>query len=178
MADSTTKSNAFLTWAGGILATVIASVAIYYFTRPAPPAPVAQVGLDGFVADSVTQKPIPNAIVNVNLGSTLASQPTDSEGRYSFIMNTTSPPPDNQSVNVNVLAGGYQPYTATIPLTSDDTLAELPILPINAPATAPSPSPGQPTAAAPVETPTKRPPILRVPKNFQKRKEAAALKAK
>jgi len=178
MADSPTKSSAFLTWAGGILATVIASVAIYYFTRPAPPAPVTQVGLDGFVADSVTQKPIPNAIVNVNLGSTLASQPTDSEGRYSFIMNTTSPPPDNQSVNVNVLAGGYQPYTATIPLTSDDTLAELPIQPINAPvAAAPTPTPGQP-AATPTPTPTKKPPILRVPKTFQKRKETAALKAK
>ena len=174
MADNTTKSGALLSWAGGIVATVIASVAIYYVTRPAPAAPVTQVGLDGFVADNVSQKPIPNAMVTANLGSTLATQTTDSEGRYSFIMNTTTPAPSSQSVNVDVLAGGYQHYTATVPLTSNETFAELPIQAI----TSPAEPPGQPAAAAPAKTLPKPALILRVPKSYKRRVDNAALRPK
>lgn len=174
MADNQSKSGAVLSWAGGIIATVIAGVAIFYFTRPPAPATVTQVGLNGFVADNVSQKPIANAMVTANLGPTLATQTTDSEGRYSFIMNTTTPPPPNQSVNVNVLVSGYEHYTATVPLTSDDTFAELPIQPILNQAT----QPGQPAAALPVETKTRPTPILRVPRNYNKRKDTAALRAK
>jgi hypothetical protein len=174
MADNTTKSGALLSWAGGIVATVIASVAIYYFTRPAPAAPVTQVGLDGFVADDVSQKPIPNAMVTANLGSTLATQTTDSEGRYSFIMSTAAPPPSSQSISVDVLAGGYEHYTATVPLTSAETFAELPIRPINAQA---QPA-GQPAAAAPVRPQPRPIPILRVPRSYKRRADNAALKPK
>jgi hypothetical protein len=174
MAENSTKSGALLSWAGGIVATVIASVAIYYFTRPAPVAPVTQVGLDGIVADDVSQKPISNALVTANLGSTLATQTTDSEGRYSFIMNTTTPPPPNQSISVNVLVGGYEHYTATVPLTSDETFAELPIQPIVDQAE----QPGQPAAAAPITTRPRPVPILRIPKSYKRREDTAALKPK
>jgi hypothetical protein len=177
MADNSTKTGALLTWAGGIAATVIASVLIYYFTRPPAPIPTTQVGLDGFVADDVSQKPIANAMVTANLGSTVATQTTDSEGRYSFIMTTTAPT-TGESINVDVLAGGYAHYTAAVPIASTgDTFAELPIT-STAIAAPPPPLPGQPAAAAPTQPLRKPAPILRRPTNYNKRNDTAALKKK
>jgi hypothetical protein len=177
MPDKQSNLGAVLTWAGGIAATVIASVAIYYFTRPAPPPPTTQVGINGFVEDDVTQKPVANALVTANLGAKLASQPTDSEGRYAFIMDSTVPPA--QSINVDVLAGGYQHYTATISLTGADTFAGVPLQPVSAPVPPPAvgqPAPGQ--LAAPVQLPPKPHLILHIPKNYAMRLDKAALKAK
>jgi hypothetical protein len=90
MADDSNKSGAVLIWLGGIAATVIAGVLLYHFTQPPPP--VTQVGLNGFVQEVASQKPVVNAIVTVDLGPKLASQPTDSQGRYAFIMDSTTPP--------------------------------------------------------------------------------------
>jgi hypothetical protein len=186
MADNTSKTGALLTWAGGIAATVIASVMIYHFTNP-PVIPTVQVGIDGFVADAISQKPITNAIVNANLGSTFASQPTDNEGRYSFIINTTTPAPGG-SINVDVLAGGYAHYTAAVPIAAaGDTFAELSIVPTAAqiPVAAPpaQPAPGNPAAVgAPLQTQPQPVPvprlIFRAPRNYMKRIDTAALKAK
>lgn len=173
MADNQSNLGAVLTWAGGIAATVIAGVLVYHFTQPPAPPPTTQVGINGFVEDDVTQKPVANAIVTANLGAKLASQPTDSEGRYAFIMDSTVPPA--QSINVDVLAGGYQHYTATIALTGADTFAGVPLQPVSAPAAA-APSPGQP--AAPVQLPPKPHLILHSPKNYAMRLDKAALKAK
>ena len=142
MADNTSKLGAVLTWAGGIVATIIAGVAIYYLTPPKPPPPPMQVGINGFVEDNVTQKPVVDAIVTANLGSKLAAQPTDSEGRYAFIMDSTTPPAP--SIILDVLAGGYEHYSATVPLTGGDTFAGVPLQPIPAPVAAPQP--GQPVA--------------------------------
>ena len=122
MADNQTKSGALLSWIGGIAATVIAGVLVYHFTippTPTPPPPSTQVGLNGFVEDDVTQKPVVDAIVTADLGAQLASQPTDSQGRYAFIMNSTTPPA--QSINIDVLVAGYERYTATVPITFSDT---------------------------------------------------------
>ncbi|MGA8938224.1 MAG: hypothetical protein WB439_03585 [Acidobacteriaceae bacterium] len=182
MADNQTKSGAFLSWVGGIAATVIAGVLIYHFTaaKPTPPpTPATQIGLNGFVEDSVTQKPIVDAIVTANLGAKLASQPTDSEGRYAFIMDSTTPPA--QSINVDVLSGGYEHYAATVPLTGGDTFAGLQLQPIQ---TAPALLPGQIAVphpgidAAPLKVPPKQALILHAPKNYNKRAEIAALKPK
>jgi hypothetical protein len=175
MADNQTKFGALLTWAGGIIATIIAGVAIYYFTRtptPPPPPPSTQVGLNGFVEDDVSQKPVVDAIVTADLGTTLASQPTDSEGRYAFIMNSTTPPA--QSINIDVLAGGYVHYSATVPLTGGDTFAGVQLQPVPAPVAAPQP--GQPTA--PVQLPPKPALILRIPRNYNIRADTATLKQK
>jgi hypothetical protein len=175
MADNNSKSGAVLTWLAGIAATVIASVLIYYFTRPAPtlpPPPVTQVGLNGFVEDDVTQKPVVNAIVTADLGTKLASQPTDNEGRYAFIMDSTTPPA--QSINVDVLAGGYEHYSATVPITSGDTFAGVQLQPIPTPVAAAQP--GQPTA--PIQLAPKPTLILHIPKNYAMRADATALKTK
>jgi hypothetical protein len=176
MADSSTKSGAFLTWAGGIAATVIASVAIYYFTRPIPtppPPPTTQVGLGGFVVDVVTQKPIFDAIVTADVGNKLGSQHTDNEGRYAFSVDSTTPPA--QSINIDVLAGGYAHYTNTVPIASTGiTFAGIPLQPDAAPVAAPQP--GQPVA--PVKTLPRPPLILHIPKNYAMRVDSAALKPK
>jgi len=175
MADNPTKFGALLTWAGGIAATVIAAVLVYHFTTPptpAPPPPSTQVGLNGFVEDDVTQKPVVDAIVTADLGTKLASQPTDSEGRYAFIMDSTTPPA--QSISVDVLAGGYEHYTATVTLTGGDTFAGIQLQPVPAPV-APT-QPGQPVA--PVRIPPKPTLILRIPKNYNIRTDTTALKPK
>jgi hypothetical protein len=175
MADNQSKFGALLTWAGGIIATIIAGVAIYYFTRPPtppPPPPATQVGLNGFVEDDITQKPVVDAIVTANLGNKLASQPTDSEGRYAFIMDSTSPPAT--SINVDVLAGGYEHYTAAVSLTGGDTFAGIQLQPVPAPVAAPLP--GQP--AAPIRIPPRPTLILRIPRNYNVRADTAALKPK
>jgi hypothetical protein len=175
MADNSSKSGAVLTWISGIAATVIASVLIYYFTRPTPappPPPVTQVGLNGFVQDVVSQKPVVDAIVTADLGAKLATQNTDSEGRYSFIMDSTTPPA--QSINIDVLAGGYEHYSATVPITSGDNFAGVPLQPIPAPLAAPQP--GQPVA--PVKVPPRPALILHIPKNYAMRADTATLKTK
>lgn len=175
MADNQTKSGALLSWVGGIAATVIAGVLIYHFTTPppppTPPAPT-QVGLNGFVEDDVSQKPVVDAIVTADLGTTLASQPTDSEGRYAFIMNSTTPPA--QSINVDVLAGGYVHYTATVSITSGNNFAGIPLQPLPPPVAAPQPG----IPAAPVQLPPKPALILHMPKNYNIRADSAALKPK
>jgi hypothetical protein len=175
MADNQTKSGALLSWAGGIAATVIAGVLVYHFTTPptppTPPAPT-QVGLNGFVEDDVSQKPVVDAIVTADLGTTLASQPTDSEGRYAFIMDSTTPPA--QSINIDVLAGGYVHYTASVPITSGNNFAGIQLQPVPAPVAAPQP--GKP--AAPVQLPPKPSLILRIPRNYNIRADSAALKPK
>ena len=175
MADNQSKSGALLTWAGGIAATVIAAVLVYHFTTPptpTPPPPSTQVGLNGFVEDDVTQKPVVDALVTADLGTKLASQPTDSEGRYAFIMDSTTPPA--QSISVDVLAGGYEHYTATVTLTGGDTFAGIQLQPVPAPV-APT-QPGQPIA--PVRIPPKPTLILRIPKNYNIRTDTTALKPK
>jgi hypothetical protein len=175
MADNPSKLGALLTWAGGILATIIAGVAIYYFTRPTPPPPplpTTQVGLNGFVQNVVTQQPVVDAIVTADLGNKLASQPTDSEGRYAFIMDSTTPPA--QTISVDVLAGGYEHYTATVSLTGGDTFAGIQLQPVPAPA-APT-QPGQPVA--PIRIPPRPTLILRIPRNYNVRADTAALKPK
>ena len=175
MADNQTKSGALLSWIGGIAATVIAGVLIYHFTTPPAPTPAppsTQVGLNGFVEDDVSQKPVVDAIVTADLGTTLASQPTDSEGRYAFIMDSTTPPAQN--ISIDVLAGGYEHYTATVPITSGNNFAGIQLQPVPAPVAAPQP--GQP--AAPVQLPPKPALIRRIPKNYNIRADTAALKPK
>lgn len=173
MADNQTKSGALLSWIGGIAATVIAGVLVYHFTTPPTPKPTlppTQVGLNGFVEDDVTQKPVVDAIVTADLGAQLASQPTDSEGRYAFIINSTTPP--SRSINVDVLAGGYEHYTATVALTGGDTFAGIQLQPIPAPVV--PLHPGQ--LGAPVQAAPKPTLILRVPRNYNMRADSAALK--
>jgi hypothetical protein len=185
MADNPSKFGAVLTWAGGIAATVIAGVLLFYFTgqksQQQPPQQPAQfvqvgppqVGLDGFVLDVVSQKPIADAIVTADVGSALGSQHTDAQGRYAFFMDSTTPPA--QSINIDVLAGGYVHYTNTVPIASTGiTFAGVQLQPDAAPAAAPQP--GQPVA--PVKILPRPPLILHIPKNYYRRADSAALKQK
>jgi uncharacterized membrane protein YeaQ/YmgE (transglycosylase-associated protein family) len=163
MADNPSKLGALLTWVGGIVGTVIAGVLVYHFTIPQPPV---QVGLNGFVENVVTQQPVVGALVTADLGSQLASQPTDYQGRYAFIMNTTKPPA--QTINVDVLIRGYQRYTATVRLTGGDTFAGIALQPV-----AVTPAPGYPPHLLP-----KPALILHIPKNYAMRADTATLKPK
>jgi hypothetical protein len=176
MADNGSKFGALLTWVGGILASIIAGVVIYYATRtptPPPPPPPTQVGIDGFVLDVASQKPIADAIVTADLGNNLGSQHTDSEGRYAFSVDSTTPAA--QSINLDVLAGGYVHYTNTVPIAATGiTFAGVQLQP-DAALVAPSQL-GQSGGAA--STPPRPALILRIPKNYAMRADTAALKPK
>jgi hypothetical protein len=176
MADTQSNVKAVVTWAGGIAATVIASVLIYHFNQPTPtppPPPPTQVGLGGFVLDLATQKPVVDAMVTADLGNKFGSQPTDSEGRYLFFIDSTTPPA--QSINIDVLAGGYVHYTNTVPIASTGiTFAGIQLQSDAAPVAAPQP--GQPVA--PIHLLPKPPLILHIPKNYAMRVDPAALKPK
>jgi hypothetical protein len=183
MPDNPSKLGALLTWAGGILASIIAGVAIYYFTRPVPPPPPTQVGLNGFVQNVVTQQPVADAIVTADVGNALGSQHTDSEGRYAFSVSSTAPLA--QVVNIDVLAGGYVHYTNSVPIASTGiTFAGVQLQPDAAPVEPPAAgqsAAGQPAGAhpaAPVQPLPKPRLILHIPANYAVRADTAALKPK
>jgi hypothetical protein len=180
MADNNTKSWTFLKGIGGIAGAVIAGVLVYYFTRPAPapppPAPLPQVGLNGYVADVVSKKPIANALVTADLGPKLATQNTDSEGRYSFVMDSIAN--QAQSASVDVLANGYTRFTTTVSLNPGDNFAELMVQPDTLP-------PGESLPSAPATVPLphaaiRKPPpaalIRRAPASYKKRTDSTSLR--
>jgi len=141
MADTEKKSSGFLKAIGGIVASVIAGVLIFYITRQAPSPPVIEpTSFDGFVADSASNKLIPNASVKVTLGQNSVSQLTDPLGKYSVVLPSTGPGPNMGSVDVS--ATGYEAYTNTVELKPGETFAEITIVEI-------PPRPAAPTAAAP-----------------------------
>jgi len=159
MADDTagksdSKFSGFTKTAGGIVASVITAVLIYYLTRPpAPPLPKPQFGLNGVVADVDSHNLIRNASVTVALGPNSANQITDSLGRYSVVLLSLSS--DAIMGNVEIQATGYRSYKNTVALHPGDNYAEIEIEPdvppakTDTPPLAGQPVPVQPTQAQP-----------------------------
>ncbi len=153
MADTESNSSGFLKWSGGIVASVLTAVLIFYLTRPAPAKPTIEpTALNGFVADSTTHALIRNASVTVALGQNSAHQATDALGRYSVVIASTSP--DANMGSVDIQAPGYLAYSNTVALRPGDNFAEITIdaIPPAPPAAAPVPAPAAvapPPQAAP-----------------------------
>jgi hypothetical protein len=153
------ESNAasFLKWAGGIIASVLTAVLIYYFTKPAPvpppPVVIAQTGFDGFVQDAVTHNLLQGATMTLTLGQNSIVQTTDTSGKYSVVL--PSPNADASMGMVSITATGYQPYSNSVELKPGDNYAVIPIsaVAVPAPPSAPlAPGAGQdhsPVAAQP-----------------------------
>jgi hypothetical protein len=177
MADNDTKSWTFLKGIGGVAGAVIAGLLVYYFTRPGPaPPPPPQVGLNGYVADVVSRKPIANALVTADLGPKLATQNTDSEGRYSFVMDNVAN--QTKSVSVDVLADGYARYTTTVRVRPGDNFAELMVQPstlIPEESTPAAPAPGRKRKPPATRKPPPAALILRAPSSYKKRADATSL---
>jgi hypothetical protein len=112
------NTKAVIGWCAGILATVISSVAIYYFTRPAPvpPSPPAAVYVEGRVVDIAASKIIPNAMVGLKAGTQAVSQATDSAGCYLIEVDGL---PDTTAATLTIDAPGYPHYS------TNSTLAKL-----------------------------------------------------
>jgi hypothetical protein len=126
MADADNNSSGLLKWIGGIAASVITAVLIYYLTRPTPTPPVIEpTALNGVVADSVSHQLIPNASVTVALGQNSAHQSTDELGRYSVVLASIGP--DANMGSVDIQAQGYVTYTNTVALRPGDNYAEITI---------------------------------------------------
>jgi len=114
MASST---NAVLKWAGGILATVISSVLIFYFTRP-PAPPTLPISIEGRVIDVATSTLIADANVTLRAGKFRGAQRTDKFGRYCFEVDGL---PATTAANFEIEAPGYKAYgvNATLSRLSD-----------------------------------------------------------
>jgi hypothetical protein len=175
---STSPLSGFLKWVGGIAASVITAVLIYYLTRPAPPPPPPQsMEFYGVVADAVSHALIPNAMVVLALGSNSISQQTDALGKYTLVLESAGP--GAVMGNVKISAAGYMPYSNTVPLQPGNNFAEITLQTVT-PSAAPT-APAQPGVpgegvAAPSRIPvhagiTLRPP----PRDFVKRRSEAIL---
>ncbi|MDQ2924343.1 MAG: hypothetical protein M3R43_02095 [Acidobacteriota bacterium] len=163
MPDTDTKSWTFLKGVGGVTGAVLTAVLIYYFTRTTPPPPppptIPSVAVNGFVADSATNRLLHNAVVTVGLGPNTVHQSTDTSGRYSVVLAPTSPNPDMGTVAIQ--AEGYKPFSNSVTLKPGDNYAEITLEALAPPvgaavpptsadpvSPAPSPSPTNPTDTA------------------------------
>ncbi len=124
MADDTSpsKSGAFFTWLGGIVASVLTAVLIYHFTQSPPPPPppptIPPIGLSGIVVDAATHTLIHDAVVTVKLGDQSVQQSTDPLGAYSVVLpgiGTTE-----TMGTISTTAHGYAPYSNSVPLKPGD----------------------------------------------------------
>ena len=171
MADTENKSSGFLKAIGGIAASVVTAVLIYYLTRPAPPPPlkpvIAPTEFNGFVADSASHQLVRNASVTVALGQNSAHQLTDALGRYSVVLASIGP--DANMGSVDIQAPGYVAYSNTVALRPGDNFAEItidaiPPTPASPPIAAPQPQPALPGRILQGITPASPPQHAAIPR--------------
>jgi hypothetical protein len=179
---TTSTFSSLLKGVGGIAASVIAAVLIYYLTRPAPtpptPPPVQTTEINGFVADAASLKLLPNAVVVVALGQNSVSQQTDELGRYNVaLVNTGSALVMGE---VSTKANGYKPYSNTVALKPGDNFAVITLEPDStAPPRKESPALAAPVAPAPQSVVTHAAITFRIPPaNYIRKPEAVILRAK
>jgi hypothetical protein len=132
----TSSTTAVLKWVGGILATVISSVLIFYFTRP-PDPPTLPISIEGRVIDVATSTLVADAHVTLRTRKFTGTQRTDKFGRYCFEVDGL---PGSTAATFEIEALGYKAYgvNATLSRLSDAEDSEL--LPL-APKPAAPPSP-------------------------------------
>jgi hypothetical protein len=102
------SSSAVGKWIGGILATVISSVLIYYLTQGPKPLPAAPIEIEGRVVDVSTNALISGALVRLNADKFTGSQHTDTEGRYCFVVESLAP---TTAATFEIEASGYPHYS-------------------------------------------------------------------
>lgn len=168
---------------GGIAASVIAGVSIYYLTRTPPPTPQPARAMEfyGVVADAAHHTLIPNATIVLAVGQNSVSQRTDSMGQYNVALESTGPGVVMGSMQIS--ATGYQSYSNTVKLHPGTNFAEI-ALESNAPA--PGARPEAPHAATPAggggaiaEKPARAGIIFSAPpRNFNRTQNAVVLRAK
>jgi hypothetical protein len=153
-------SRAIIGWCAGILATVISSVLIYYFTRPVPPPPVvSSIQIEGRVIDIAKKTLIPNARVSLRAGAISRFQVTDTLGRYGFDISGL---PETTEASFAIEAPGYPPYSVNATLAKLRDSEDNELLPPSvdhssgSPSTPPSPPTGL-TAGTPAGPPAKTP---------------------
>lgn len=102
------SSSALGKWIGGILATVISSVLIYYLTQGQKPLPAPPIEIEGRVVDISTNALIPGALVRLNADKFTGSQHTDTEGRYCFVVESLAP---TTAATFEIEASGYPRFS-------------------------------------------------------------------
>lgn len=95
-------------WIAGVLATVISSVLIYYLTQGHKTPPVAPLEIEGRVVDVTTNSLISGALVRLKMEKFAGEQPTDSEGRYCFVVESLAP---TTAATFEIEASGYPRYS-------------------------------------------------------------------
>lgn len=99
--------KSFMTWVGGIVATVIGGLLIYYFTRPTPPPP--EFAFEGMVIDGERSVPIKDALVSFEVEGAKPADAyhdlTDDNGSYGIKLSGLS---ESSKVTLRVHASGYR----------------------------------------------------------------------
>ena len=158
----------FLGWLGGILATVIAGYAVWYFTRPAP-----STTFEGMVINGPEVAPLPNAIVSVEIAGAGNSGPfhdvTNEHGAYRLEFTGLG---KLTGVTIAVQAKGFQPVKpASLSSVTSDIHQDFVLIPAGTVSPPPPPPPPGGVSGGGV-----RPPVVaRMPVYIQK-SAAQALK--
>jgi hypothetical protein len=154
----------FMGWLGGIAATVIGGVAIWYFTKPPEP-----FTFEGMVIDGGGNAPLPKAMVSFEIKDRAQSKGpyhdfTDEHGSYHIDFSGLS-----KSANVTVKAsanGFHESRPVAFASVGNDNRQDFMLTPATAP-----PPPGPTTSATP------HPLVLAHPPVYFKRAEALKVKA-
>jgi len=151
----------FLGWLGGILATIIAGYALWYWTRPVPPTT-----FEGMVINGPEVAPLANAIVSVEFVGGANSGPfhdfTDEHGAYRLEFTGLG---KVSGVTITVQAKGFQAaQPASLRTVASDTHQDFVLIPVGV--VTPPPPPPPPGGVTAGEA---RPPMVaRMPVYIQK----------
>jgi hypothetical protein len=135
------SSSAVGKWIGGILATVLSSVLIYYLTEGRKTPPAAPIEIEGRVVDVSTNALIPGALVLLKTDKFIGSQHTDTEGRYCFVVESLAP---TTAATFEIEASGYPRYSINETLQYLSNLEDSQLMRTSA---------GSPTPSEPAKTP-------------------------
>lgn len=109
----------FVSWIGGIVATVIAGVLVYYWTTPTPPPP--EIAFEGMVIDAERDVAVQNALVSFDVSGASPSDAyhdlTDEHGSYGIKLSDLS---KSTVVTLHVHANGYRDESRQFASLSDD----------------------------------------------------------
>lgn len=133
------------------MATVIAGVAVYYWTTPTPPPP--EIAFEGMVIDAEHNVAVQNALVSFEVQGTNPSDAyhdlTDEHGSYGIKLSGLN---KSAAVTLRVHANGYRDESRHLASLSDDNRYDPLLSPLLKPV-----SVAPHTGTAPTPTPTPRP---------------------
>ena len=150
----------FVSWLGGIVATVIAGVVVYYWTTPTPaPAPAPEIAFEGMVIDGERDAPIQSALVSFEVNGASTGDAyhdlTDEHGSYGIKLSGLS---KSSTVVLHFHANGYRDESKRLASLLEDNRYDPLLTPVRSLApvrsVARSPHPGATPAPTPTPTPT------------------------